>query len=262
MKRIVIGTVAVLLLAGVLGYSSVSVRALWRRAAEQVEQAKSAEQMASEIEVHLGEMDEHVVRYEVKLMKAQRQSKALAEQIGKLGQARDSKLASLKKARELLSSKQDLYVIAERQWSRQEIEADVDLRLKELKGTQERLALKETNLKALDEAIAQGRKLLGEARAQRAAKVAELQTLRMRLANAQQLAEIKEITKELAGTGLTSGDTGFRKTWESLLDRVNECEIALDSPNRRPGTIHYGDPAAPRDMVAEIDEALRAAPGR
>jgi chromosome segregation ATPase len=261
MKRIVFGAVATVVLLAVLGFG-VSLKALWHRATEQLEQAKSAEQMTSEIEVHLGEMEEKIVRYEVKLMKAQRQGKALEEEIAKLSQTRDAKVANLKKARDLLSKSQTYYVIAERNWSRQEIEADVELRLKELKGFHERLALKEANLKALQEAIAQGQKLLAEARAQRAAKVAELQTLRLRLANAKQLGEIQAVAKDLAGTGLASGDSGFRKTWDALIDRVNECEIALDSPNRAPGTIQYGEPPAPRDMVAEIDEVLRTVSGR
>ncbi len=261
MKKIVSGAAVVVLALVALGYTT-SLRALWWRTADHIEQSKPAEQMAVEIEVHLKNMDEQIVRHEVKLLKAARQAKAIDEQVAKLAAACDRKVATLKQARELLADPRTSFVIAGRDWSRRDVEADVRIRIQELKALRQQAEIGATRLKGLREAVAQGQKVLADARALRSTKAAELQTLRVRLANAQQLADIQDITRALADTGLRQGNTGFRKTWEALLDRVNEAEVALDSTARNPGTIHYEEPSRSGDTLAEIDAALKETSAR
>jgi chromosome segregation ATPase len=260
MKKLLLGAVVGLALVA-LGYTT-SLRALWQRTADWAEQQKSAEQMAAEIDVHLKDMDERIVLHEVKLLKAARQAKAIEEDVTRFAGERDRKVAALKRARELLSEERGDYVIAGRSWSGAEVEADVRVRIKELKTLEQQLAVAGARLKGLRDAVSQGRKVLADSRAQRSAKAAELAALRVRLTNARQLAEVQEITRALADTGLTQGDTSFRKTWEALLDRVNAAEVALDSPARNPGAIPYEEPPRTRDTLAEIDAALKGASDR
>jgi chromosome segregation ATPase len=246
-------------LAAALGYWP-SVRALWNRARETVEESKSPEQLVGEIKVHLADMDEQITRHEVQLARVRRQADGVAREVQALEKQRDKHLDVLRQARTLLAEEHDTYEIAGRRCTRAEVHADVLLRCGEVRSLDQRLESRRQVLASMRQAVEDGQKVLAEAKALRGQKEAELATLKTRLDNAQQLAAVQELTRSLRDSPLRGTNAALTRSWEQLRERLDDAE-ARARPDRAGGLIDWENKSPARDAVREIDALLREAPG-
>jgi phage shock protein A len=263
MKKNLWALLAVLVLVPALvagGYWT-SVRAMWNRAKDSLEESKSPEQLVEEIKVHLTDMDEQITRHEVQLARVRRQADGVERELQALQKRRDKQVEILKQARTLLAQERDTYEIGGRRCGREEVKADVLVRCGDVRSLDQQIESKQQVLASMRQAVEEGQTVLAEAKAMRGQKEAELAALKTRLDNAQQLAAVHELTRSLRESPLRGTNSALSRSWDQLRERLDEAE-GRARPARAGGVIDWENKSPARDAVKEIDALLKETPAR
>jgi hypothetical protein len=267
MKKVLIAAV-LLAVAGVgiayLFKSNISGRALLQRFEEGAESNKSNEQLLAELKVHIDDLSRGISEHQLKLLRTARMVESVEADIRKCCDARDAHQAQLVDARRILTagSAGDITIAStgSRKYTRAEIEADVKNRLTHVQHLKTLIETKEQTLALLRATHDNGKRAIAEAIVVKNQKMHELEALSVRLKNAEHLKEIRAISGEL-NTGIAAmQSSGFRRSWEELMTRIDAGELDLRNTKTPSGLLDYRAPVdGTTELLRAIDAALETA---
>jgi hypothetical protein len=264
-KRTIWGCVAATLLGMLtLGPTWVwnHLRSTGQQAREKLEQEMPDDQVEALIRLHLSDLDRQIRSYHDSLGKA-------ADEVGRAEVKKedlDRQLAAektiLTRAKELLDQHQDHYPVAGKTYSRVEIQADSQARLAQCQTLENKIAAQGRIIKELRKGLADGRGNLAQAQRLKAEAMAELDSLKVRLANARVRKDLSELTAVLRKAPF-GPDSELARQMAQLQDRVRNAERHADfqAEEAKGGAIVDWQGGAPAEDVGQaITRYLKSTP--
>lgn len=220
-----VATVGIALALGLMGPANLwtTLRASRNSAGEALENAKSDPQRVAEIRVELQDFDEQIHRFADELGKVESRAAATDRQVQELDKELAKQRDVLTRAKSMLDENRDTYQISGARYSRAELNADAHVRLGKCEQITRTLETQRAVAKQLNDAVAEARTNLTNARLSRQQKAVELVALEARLENARMLQQVNELTSRLKSAPL-GPKTELARKLEAFEQRVASAE--------------------------------------
>lgn len=263
MFKAILAGIAALLVIGfmVLGpdEASTTVRGARDVARDEIEKAKPDVQRAAELKVLLRDSAGQAQSYAEKLSDLENRAATARKRADSIRVRIGQQRTTVAKAKQLLGSEDDSFVIAGRRYSRTEVVADALERVERADQLRDRLQQQEQLMDQLNHAAREGRGNLEQAKALHTQMATDLAAMEVRLASAKLLVEVNQLTRELEGSQWEP-QTELGRKFAMFKQRVESVERTVeyfDDGAGEEGLIDWGDVKHPGDdPVDRIDRFL------